>query len=59
MTVASERRPQCESTPHKIKYLTASDASTSRQARTFSILRPYHCWSCGYWHLTSKKGTDQ
>jgi hypothetical protein len=53
-----ERRPVCEHTPQKIKYLSAHDARTSRAARK-APLRCYRCDSCGYHHLTSQRVKDQ
>lgn len=54
-----ERRPVCEATPQKIKYLSAHDALTGRHARKFPLLHSYHCTSCGYHHLTSQRVKDQ
>lgn len=49
-----ERKPVCDRTPQKIKFLTAYDALTSRYARKWPHLHSYPCPSCGYHHLTSK-----
>ena len=55
---ARARKTQCEAYPAKIGYATWGDANRvglSRQARGLapSTLEPYHCPSCGRFHLTS------
>jgi hypothetical protein len=52
------RRPHCERTPHKIKFLNSHDAERKieRLNRQHPAARrahqePYLCSSCGYYHL--------